>query len=315
MSILLDAVSRAKQEHPGEVIDPVLTPRPNIQPPVQDKRWFYIAIIVLLCVLVAAVVWRLLVPANSHSVVVAETPNSAPQVTSNARQANAAAPAVALAGKVTLPMAKPLPAKPAPQAEIYQPQASPISPVTQQTTVSASQAAPKPVADNEPIILGAGANDKGRAMLQQLRDGETDANAAQRQGRPQTAAQPVNNSQTASSDVNDELLNRFKAALSEVERRNALTDTDPAVDAPAQPAKPVNYPSYGELPASLQLQVPEFNITAHLYATNPSKRWINVDGKELQQGDKIKQKLTIKEIRANDVVLSIQGQDFRVPAI
>ncbi|MDN5370437.1 MAG: ral secretion pathway protein, partial [Shewanella sp.] len=52
-----------------------------------------------------------------------------------------------------------------------------------------------------------------------------------------------------------------------------------------------------------------------MYATDPTKRWLNVDGKELQEGDKIKSKLKIIEIRPRDVVLDIQGTRFKVPAI
>ncbi len=301
MSILLDAVSRSKQEQQGEQIDPVLAPRlPMHHPQSHDKRWIYVVLLVLLTLLVLAVVWRLVAPAaapqpaaNVTPIVVAE-PVTAPQ------------PEVALAGKVSLPMAKALPA---PKPSYVEPEvtARVVEDVPNDATDDVVTA-PEP----EPIILGAGANDKGLAMLRSLQAGnaETDDGAASHNATAPAAA--VNQ-----TEVNDELVSRFQAALSEVERRNALTQSDdPLPDHPsAKPAAPARYPSYGELPAGLQLQVPEFNITAHMYATDPSKRWLNVDGQELQQGDKIKQKLTIKEIRANDVILEIQGQDFRVPAI
>ncbi|MGL5669484.1 MAG: general secretion pathway protein GspB, partial [Shewanella sp.] len=74
-------------------------------------------------------------------------------------------------------------------------------------------------------------------------------------------------------------------------------------------------PKYGQLPAGLQLQVPEFNIVAHVYSTDASQRWLNVDGAELQEGDQIGGKLKIIAIRPRDVVLEIQGTQFRVPAI
>ncbi|WP_417761233.1 general secretion pathway protein GspB [Shewanella sp.] len=298
MSILLDAVSRAKQEQQGEQIDPVLSPRlpmNHVQP--SDKRWIYAVLLVLLTILVLAVVWRLVAQPQAVPTIVA-TPSAVVQ------PVVAPQPEIALAGKVSLPMAKALPAlQPAVTA------ANTVSSTEVTTTESVVDDTPA-VEEVEPIILGAQANDKGMAMLQRLRDGQM-ANDTPRAD---------NNSRSAEStqrEVDDELVSRFQAALSEVERRNALTQSNaPLADnAAAKPTSPAQYPSYGELPAGLQLQVPEFNIIAHMYATDPSKRWLNVDGQELQEGDKIKQKLTIKEIRANDVVLEIQGQDFRVPAI
>lgn len=297
MSILLDAVSRSKQEQQGEQIDPVLAPRlPIAHPQPHDKRWIYVVFLVLLTLLVLAVVWRLVAPvaapqpaANITPIVVAE-PVTPPQ------------PEVALAGKVSLPMAKALPA---PKPSYVEPEvtARVVEDVPNEATDDVVTAS-----EPEPIILGAGANDKGLAMLRRLQAGNTEADDSAANNNAAAVNQP---------EVNDELVSRFQAALSEVERRNALTQSDdPLPDNPsAKPAAPARYPSYGELPAGLQLQVPEFNITAHMYATDPSKRWLNVDGLELQEGDKIKQKLTIKEIRANDVILEIQGQDFRVPAI
>lgn len=155
----------------------------------------------------------------------------------------------------------------------------------------------------DPIILGANANAQGFATLEALRQ---QVNAA-------AVDVGLNTSQ---SRQDDELVATFQAALKEVEYTNATKTpvTQPKLD-PIPKTENDDIPRYGQLAAGLQLQVPEFNIVAHVYSTNASQRWLNVDGAELQEGDLIAGKLKIIAIRPRDVVLDIQGTQFRVPAI
>ncbi|QSX34673.1 general secretion pathway protein GspB [Shewanella avicenniae] len=315
MSILLDAVSRSKQELNDGEFDPITAPRPVL--PQQRSYTALLVIIasllVLLLIALGIFTWFNLnhkATADMHSTPVAAVTANKPEVaiavpaqTASVPTQTASAaqtPAVALAGKVTLPRPRQLPVE-APVQQSTTVVESATSPADTRLTAVATPEVAEPVTADEPIMLGANANEKGLAMLRQLQ-------------APPQAATPVAKAPAEAPAVNDELMDRFQAALSEIEKRNSMNNDTQPVDQ-AQSATPVNYPSYGELPAGLQLQVPEFNINAHLYATNPQKRWINVDGKELQQGDKIKQKLTVVEIRPNDVVLAIQGTRFRVPAI
>ncbi|MGZ9899166.1 general secretion pathway protein GspB [Shewanella gaetbuli] len=157
----------------------------------------------------------------------------------------------------------------------------------------------------EPIILGANANKRG---LQQLEALKLQVNMAANEVDFKSVQQQPDNS--------NNLADAFAAALKEVEyEQSANKDVSaPELD-PIPKAKPQGIPKYGDLPASVQLSVPEFNIVAHVYSSEPSQRWLNVDGEELQQGDMIQNKLTIIEIRPRDVVLEIDGQEFKVPAI
>ncbi|WP_351123901.1 general secretion pathway protein GspB [Shewanella sp. T24-MNA-CIBAN-0130] len=117
-------------------------------------------------------------------------------------------------------------------------------------------------------------------------------------------------------DQSNNLLAAFKTALKDVEYERSVNQpvTQEELDPIPRPSNQ-QIPKYGDLPASIQLQVPEFNINAHVYSSEPNNRWLNVDGVELQQGDMISNKLTIIEIRPRDIVLEISGEQFRVPAI
>ncbi|QYK06118.1 general secretion pathway protein GspB [Shewanella zhangzhouensis] len=150
--------------------------------------------------------------------------------------------------------------------------------------------------------------DEGMAALQ----AEVDKAAAEF-GLQRTEPKPASrgDSNTLSGDA---LVQAFEAALKEVEfTESANRDVTPAPVSTIPQTS--DYPRYGDLPAGLQLQVPEFNIMAHVYSNDPSQRWLNVDGAELQEGDSIKGSLSIVEIRPRDVVLSIDGTAFKVPAI
>ncbi|UJF21488.1 general secretion pathway protein GspB [Shewanella sp. OMA3-2] len=166
------------------------------------------------------------------------------------------------------------------------------------------------IAEIEPIILGANANQRGLKELEALK---LQVNMAANEVDFKSVRQPKSH-----LDVNRDsnLANAFAAALKDVEyEQSANKDVTAAKLDPIPQAKPQGIPKYGDLPASVQLSVPEFNIVAHVYSSDPNNRWLNVDGKELQQGDMIQGKLTIIEIRPRDIILEINGQEFKVPAI
>jgi general secretion pathway protein B len=158
----------------------------------------------------------------------------------------------------------------------------------------------------EAIALGVKANRRGLAELEALR---LQVNAA---------AEDVDFASVKAPSIKEQsnLIAAFETALKDVEYEQSANQqvTSAKLDPIPRPSNQ-QIPKYGDLPASVQLQVPEFNINAHVYSTEPSNRWLNVDGVELQQGDMIKNKLTIVEIRPRDIVLEIDGEQFRVPAI
>ncbi|GAB1123848.1 MAG: general secretion pathway protein GspB [Shewanella algae] len=386
MSILLDAVTRAKQQEMGEQLDPVLTPRAQYRRHSSASRY-----LTPLAVLVAAVLAGGALAWGWHSLDTNKKP-LAPETSSvggqasqqQARQqdesqgykqptqavevAEQGATEVRLAGKVALPMAQPIPQTQAVQSRTIQSQntlpqnaqaenratinqssvnqgsinqssinqsgeaeiaarQSPASVNAQSTgsdllAASVAEAAKElqfaqlqadgsatvnqpqemPAADDEPIILGANPNRRGLEVLESLKR------------QVNEAAEDVGLS-SAESRRQDELVAQFQAALADVEHRHSAEKPVSPPELDPIPKAEEEVPPYGGLPAGLQLQVPEFEISAHVYASEPSKRWLNVEGAELQEGDSIKGQLKIVEIRPRDVVLEIQGQKFRVPAI
>jgi general secretion pathway protein B len=331
MSILLDAVTRSSQQPSGVLVDPVLTPRVHYQAQTSALPLKNLSLLCLAIGLGVGAAWMLgkgNPPAQIARLEVVETAgvdakeagrealrpvlSGRPQtqeasVSTRANPVSAIA-AIQPAGKVALPLAQAyVPSHT--QAELTQvaefadedfndddahDEAAFIDSVGYGRHLETAQ---EDTAADEPIILGANANSLGLEKL-----------AALKQQQRTEMVKP--------SRDNDALVAAFQAALKEVEVSNAVAKpvSAPELDPIVQP-KQDRLPKYGQLPAALQLQVPEFNVNAHVYASEPAKRWLNVDGIELQQGDKIKGKLTIVEIRPRDIVLSIEGTEFKVPAI
>ncbi|MCE9686527.1 general secretion pathway protein GspB [Shewanella sp. AS16] len=239
---------------------------------------------------------------------------------------------VRLAGRVALPLAQPLmrPAATAPVSGTASghPMSAAIAPgiaYAQQlplpvTGANAHDAVDEPAygtqgantapgqangeeAGDEPIMLGANANRRGLSELEALR-------------RQVSAAAVDVGLETAQSREEDNLVAAFQTALKDVEYEHAASKpvSAPELD-PIVAPKADAIPSYGQLPAGIQLRVPEFSINAHVYSSEPAQRWLNVDGAELQEGDSIKGSLKIVEIRPRDVILELEGHEFKVPAI
>ncbi|ABI39966.1 general secretion pathway protein B [Shewanella sp. MR-4] len=377
MSILLDAVTRNKQQQTSPLPDAVLTPRASY--PSARKSAFPVAKLSLLAVAVAlgvGVAWGVANWQQQHSQLIVKA-YEVPAGSSNSSQANASnliaekasqtgsallttlqqskpegtnasagnatsaslqddlstqmtveSSGFRLAGKVALPREQVLNEAPAnvqsyqypnmssalsttasasasadPSYDDYLATSAALDETTRTQQPSVEDIAPQETSESEPIMLGANANRQGLATLEALRE------------QVNAAAADVG-LETAQSRKEDELVANFQDALKDVEYVKAAKTpvTEPKLD-PIPKVENDDIPKYGQLPAGLQLQVPEFNIVAHVYSTDASQRWLNVDGAELQEGDQIGGKLKIIAIRPRDVVLEIQGTQFRVPAI
>ncbi|MCL1056836.1 general secretion pathway protein GspB [Shewanella gelidimarina] len=338
MSILLDAVTRDKQQSQGIQHDVVMTPRAQYKTVSHEhkmaKRAVAFAVLLLLSVALAWLLSQIFMAekinndnvANQTFAMPAEQnkSNTSGNVQSAAsRQFEANDASIKLAGKVALPVVRAMPNS---GSQARQTSFVPAGRVTTsndaagndllaavlkaQQSVEADDSpaeVKRQAVSNEPdpIILGANANQRGQDMLASL------------QYEVDLAAADVGLDSKPKPQNDNNLVAAFEAALKDIERENAFATpvTQPALDPIPTTPKTDSIPKYGQLPAGLQLQVPEFSINAHVYSSVEDNRWLNVDGAELQQGDKIQGKLTIVEIRPRDVVLSIQGTEFKVPAI
>ncbi|RLV61738.1 hypothetical protein D5018_01115 [Parashewanella curva] len=323
MSILLDAVTKSKQKNAP--LDPTLSPQRQLASMKSDRQlpWHWFGLVLAITIGVSAAWWWL------KPVGTVQTPIKPEE---NVTQKPAAKSQITLVEKVALPLPQ---AYQVPSQSIStQPSSQTIQTPKDESSQPQSVAVTVKPKQTQHIILGKPL-DKNSPIASEYGSEQTQLDLEQAKDL-MLGAKP-NNSQAldlealkrqvalAASDVGlktdeqhkqDKVIKNLKQELSQVEHERAVQkpfSDDPKLEANGKD-KYTQVPKYGELPASIQLQVPEFSINAHLYSTTPSQRRLSVNGKELKEGDTIKGKLKILEIRPQDVVLGIAGEKFSVPA-
>lgn len=79
--------------------------------------------------------------------------------------------------------------------------------------------------------------------------------------------------------------------------------------APAQPS----LPSVWDLPYATRKDLPELTLTMHVYAGEPSERFVVIKGERHVEGDDLGDGVALKEIRPDGLVLEFKGQRFVYP--
>lgn len=64
-----------------------------------------------------------------------------------------------------------------------------------------------------------------------------------------------------------------------------------------------------------QGKLPPLNLQTHMYASNPSHRWVKINGEELQEGSSTKSGVKLMEIAPRYVVIEYRGEKLKVPAL
>ncbi len=101
--------------------------------------------------------------------------------------------------------------------------------------------------------------------------------------------------------------------LAQVQREIAQAKGQPQPPAPMPDNRSV--PKLGQMPWAFQKRLPDLTVTAHVYATKPADRWLRANGRELQEGDEAANGLTVVEILPSEIVLEMDQQRFRIPAL
>ena len=81
-----------------------------------------------------------------------------------------------------------------------------------------------------------------------------------------------------------------------------------------QPQPEGRVPHLVELPLSFQKSVPDLTFNSHIYSSDPSASRVMINNRYLRTGDRFEQ-LTIERITEDGVVLSKNGQYFRVGTV
>lgn len=105
------------------------------------------------------------------------------------------------------------------------------------------------------------------------------------------------------------------------------TQTAPTAEpAPPRPARretptarvtpapgPVVVPTFNELRADGSLRLPDLHLDIHVYAENPSERFVFVNMSKYREKATLAEGPTIREINPDGVILEYEGADFMLP--
>ncbi|MDK2595688.1 general secretion pathway protein GspB [Pseudoalteromonas obscura] len=115
------------------------------------------------------------------------------------------------------------------------------------------------------------------------------------------------------SGVSDELKQAFAAAVEET--RPAFTVNSGEEEDVVSSSKDTAHATPVELlPPKLQNSIPSLRYQAHIYATEPEKRWIKLNNRELYEGDNLGA-LTIVEITPEQALFDFDGIEFTLNAM
>lgn len=120
------------------------------------------------------------------------------------------------------------------------------------------------------------------------------------------AEMPVSQPELTAEEVPQELKDKFRyamAAANDGSRPTKITEH-------AAPARDIS-----TLDDSLQRQIAPIRFEAHVYATEPTQRWVKVNGKDLQEGQWLTADIQLKEITPQYVLMQNGRQLFSMEAL
>ena len=163
------------------------------------------------------------------------------------------------------------------------------------------------VRTKEPVA----ASTEAPAVARQRSDEDSQSEPAPAASQDDYAGKVLNEpDQNSQAKVSQALLDKFNQAIDEL---------DEVPKAEREPEVPVNVSDsimrVDELPARLLTRLPAMKFSAHMYASNPSDRWVRVNGKQRGEGDWINDQVQVVKIEGQRVILAFQGEQFSMAAL
>ena len=109
------------------------------------------------------------------------------------------------------------------------------------------------------------------------------------------------------SGLSPELAARFESVLSE--------PAEYEIEENPESIESNGYLQLDKSGSQLVGRLPALNFQTHNYTSKPSRRWIKVNGKEVNVGGSITPAISLLEINPRNVVIEFKGQEIEIPAL
>lgn len=111
----------------------------------------------------------------------------------------------------------------------------------------------------------------------------------------------------ALKDIPDELKNRFADAVEATNKNTRIQQSTVSSSS--------SLLSISELPSTEQALVPNMLYQMHIYASEPSERWIKINGYTIYEGEPLTKNVILEEIRLNESVWLVNGKRVSLSAL
>jgi general secretion pathway protein B len=78
-----------------------------------------------------------------------------------------------------------------------------------------------------------------------------------------------------------------------------------------RPPKPA--PLLADMPPAYRMEVPQLDLSVHVYSDTPRKRFVFINGKQYREGQRMSEGPKVEQIQLQGVVLQYEGERFLLP--
>lgn len=137
---------------------------------------------------------------------------------------------------------------------------------------------------------------------------------------PQTKAEPVMQQAAIALPTRPALQQEISPAPqirpAEPSAENTYTPTTrPAQISQPSAAEIFQAVDINELPADIRSHIPAMEFSAHVFSSNPQQRSVVINGRFMEEGEKLNDDFILKEITSTGVIMDFQGTLFRTTVI
>ncbi len=125
-------------------------------------------------------------------------------------------------------------------------------------------------------------------------------------------------SSSSSSGVDESLRERVRKAAEEeglISRSGSGSTPSPDAGAAGEAESISGVRPITDLPVTMLSQIPAFTYTSHVYSSDPAKRFIKLNGRQLSEGDTFMPGMVLTSITPDGAVFNLRGTVFSVRSL
>lgn len=292
MSYILDALQKSETERQSQIApETYRLSRPVETDPSSAMRWLLLLCLLTLTVAGLSLLWQMWSPRNAATEAnnvthVSTAPQTAPAKAAEKLPESKPEPNIATATKTM--QAAPAPKSLAP-ARSTDTESDVVSSPAASPQPASTEAAPQPVL--EPAVAAPRKSEPRQAAAI---------------AEPSVVPLPEKPSETPSEKLSETRATQAKMPVAQL--------AEPTL-ADAQPPQQTQVVTMAELPAGIRSSMPSLSFSFHVYASDPARRTIIINGRRLREGQTLNKEIRLINITPEGVVVAYRQHHIALPVI